>query len=182
MNAIRIRRARVEDAAGIAKVHVQSWNETYPGIIPQDIIDGMSVEAKCAEWAINLLEGPPHHRFTFVAVDPEDSVVGFAAGGALRKNLFAGDESLQKSLEAYDGELQAIYMLRDFHGRGLGRRLFSEVSNELVRRGHRNLLVRVLKDNPTRGFYERMGGTLVGMNRIKIGEWLEELIYGWEKL
>lgn len=85
-----VRRASVDDAAAIAKVHIQSWKETYPGIIPQDIIDAMSLDGKTNDWSVNLLEGPPHHRFTFVAENSENKVIGFASGGALRRNLFLG--------------------------------------------------------------------------------------------
>jgi GNAT superfamily N-acetyltransferase len=178
----RVRRARVEDAGAIAQVHIQSWKETYPGIIPQDIIDAMALDAKTKDWSVNLLEGPPHYRFTFVAEDSSQKVVGFASGGALRKSLFSGEDSLREQVERFEGELQSIYLLKNFQGQGLGRQLFSAVAKELKKLGHKNMLVRVLKDNATRGFYERMGGVPVAANKIKIGIWLEETVYGWERI
>jgi hypothetical protein len=39
----------------------------------------------------------------------------------------------------------------------------------------------VLADNPTRGFYEALGGRLLGEQPIQIGnDSLAEVAYGWE--
>ena len=41
----------------------------------------------------------------------------------------------------------------------------------------------VLKDYPSRGFYEHLGGILVGEQPIEVGErQYIELAYGWPKL
>src|SRR5205809_105170 len=37
-----IRPARVEDAAGIAKVHIDSWRTTYKGMVPDEHLAGLS--------------------------------------------------------------------------------------------------------------------------------------------
>lgn len=36
---IRVRRATPADAAGMAKVHVESWRETYRGVMSDDVLD-----------------------------------------------------------------------------------------------------------------------------------------------
>jgi len=40
-----IRRARADDAAGIAQVHVASWRSTYPGMVPDSYLLGLSTDA-----------------------------------------------------------------------------------------------------------------------------------------
>ena len=40
MTGIAIRRARAGDARAVARVHVESWRTTYPGIIPDRVIVG----------------------------------------------------------------------------------------------------------------------------------------------
>ena len=45
-----IRRARAEDAAGIAQVHVASWRSTYPGMVPDSYLIGLSTEAYAERW------------------------------------------------------------------------------------------------------------------------------------
>lgn len=39
---MHIRKAAVEDAAAIAKVHVDSWRTTYKGIMPSDYLNSLS--------------------------------------------------------------------------------------------------------------------------------------------
>lgn len=43
---MKIRRAKLDDAQGIAKVHVNSWRTTYKDIIPNDFLDNLSVEQR----------------------------------------------------------------------------------------------------------------------------------------
>jgi hypothetical protein len=38
MASITVRQARVRDAKARARVHVQSWQETYRGLIPDEIL------------------------------------------------------------------------------------------------------------------------------------------------
>ena len=52
-DALVIRRARPVDAAEIARVQVQSWRETYAGIIPQPYLDQLSVPAHERQWRQN---------------------------------------------------------------------------------------------------------------------------------
>jgi len=41
-----IRKAKLDDATGIAKVHVDSWRTTYKGIIPDDFLNNLSYEQR----------------------------------------------------------------------------------------------------------------------------------------
>jgi hypothetical protein len=45
-----IREASIEDAAAIADLHVRSWQAAYRGIVPDVILDGLSVEARRNFW------------------------------------------------------------------------------------------------------------------------------------
>ncbi|MCB5266486.1 MAG: hypothetical protein LHW46_00045 [Candidatus Cloacimonetes bacterium] len=36
---MNIRSVKAEDLEGIAACHIQSWRETYPGIMPQEKLD-----------------------------------------------------------------------------------------------------------------------------------------------
>jgi hypothetical protein len=46
----RIRRAMPGDARGIARVHVETWRSAYAGILPDQVIEQMSVDDKAAAW------------------------------------------------------------------------------------------------------------------------------------
>jgi hypothetical protein len=41
---ITFREANITDVLAVAKVHIQSWRESFAGIVPQTYLDKMSVE------------------------------------------------------------------------------------------------------------------------------------------
>lgn len=141
---MRIVAARVEDARAIAEVHVASWRATYAGLIPDRVLDSLTVAERTALWQRVLAPGS---GWVIVARDG-DRVVGFVSGGAARD----GDA------EARDGEILALYLLPEYHRRGIGRHLFAAACRRLAADGFRSLRLWVLAGNPTRGFYRRLGG------------------------
>src|SRR3979409_2597882 len=98
-----VRPARLDDAAGIARVSVASWRSTYPGMVPQGFLDSMDEVAFAARWS-DRLRHEGSSRTSFVA-EEGGQVVGFATGGAERE----GDSH-------YQGELYAIYLLDEWQG------------------------------------------------------------------
>ena len=36
---MNVRPARPEDARRIAEIHVETWRATYPGVVPQEVLD-----------------------------------------------------------------------------------------------------------------------------------------------
>lgn len=169
---MEIREAKPSDALGIARVRVDSWRTTYRGIIAQEYLDALSYKAKEEQWAGILTdaesEGTEGKRFTLVA-EEENKVIGFASGGEER----SGDQ-------VYRGELYAIYLLREWQRKGIGRLLFEKSVQILIRDGFDSILVWVLSKNPSRSFYESLGGALVRTRPITIGGTVfEEAAYGW---
>lgn len=166
---VKIRTAKPQDAERIAWVHLESWKTTYPGIIPQAYIDGLKVENGIRNWQERLAQdGGP---MVFVAEDTA-GIFGFAAGGAM-----------VHPVEGFDGELGAIYLLASHQKRGAGAALVRHVAGALRERRFQSMVVWVLKENPSRGFYERMGGVLVGEQGIEIGGvTLPEVAYGWREI
>ncbi len=171
---IQIREARSEDARGIAEVHVASWRTTYRGIVPDEHLARLSVEQRAQRWMETLALGI---EIVYVAEDETDvgegRIVGFASGGAERDG----------EAPDYDGELYAVYILQEYHGQGIGQRLVRAVAERLAASGFNAMLVWVLATNPSRGFYERLGGQFVGEKAIEIGGVsLSEVAYGWRDI
>ncbi|GMA34908.1 GNAT family N-acetyltransferase [Demequina litorisediminis] len=72
-----IRRATVADAPEIARMHVQSWRETYADAVPAAVLAGLDLEARVERWeGILAREGSTTHVATAA-----DAVVGFANAG-----------------------------------------------------------------------------------------------------
>ena len=161
-----IREALLEDVESIADVHVESWFETYRGIIPDSYLSKLSKSQKQEMWekVISMDEGG-----LFVA-ETSNSVVGFIYVGRSREKDYG-----------HEGEVYAIYLLKGFHGKGIGRELF-EKGKEWFRQNNLNsFLLWVLKDNKTIEFYEKAGGTYL-LERLDDfdGVTLDECLYFWK--
>ncbi len=50
MDNIIVRKAKIEDATGIAEVHVLTWQCAYRGQIPDSYLDGLSIEKRTEGW------------------------------------------------------------------------------------------------------------------------------------
>jgi ribosomal protein S18 acetylase RimI-like enzyme len=164
-----VRPADVEDAAAIARVHVDTWRTAYRGLLPDDFLAALDRAGYEDRWRRTLAGGAGR---VYVAEDGRQ-VVGFASGGPER----AGEEG-------FSGELYAIYVLQESQGRGHGRRLVQAVARGLRERELPNMIVWVLGDNhQARHFYERLGGAYVRSQPITIGSaLLREVSYGWRSL
>lgn len=163
---MKFRKATEEDIAGIAKVHIESWRTTYKGIVPEQYLLDMSYAQKVKQWKKNLREST-----IYIAVDEKEEIQGFICGGAERSGNYP----------RFRGEIYAFYLLEEVQGQGFGRMLMNRfVTEELNPKGIDSLIIWVLSDNPSRFFYERLGGQLVDLKSITIaGKRLEECAYGW---
>jgi len=155
----------------MARVHVDTWRTTYPGIIAASHLANLSYDRSERLWVEHLTN--PGAEQAFVAVTPAGEVVGLASGGPLREPL-----------EQYDAELVVIYIRQAYQGGGLGRRLVTAVAQDLASRGFQSLVIWVMKDNQAaRGFYEKLSGRLAAEKPIHIGgEDLLEVAYVWPDL
>ena len=163
MNDTILRSASIDDAPGIAQVQVQSWDETYRGILPDSFIESRTYEGRLNLWTRILT----HDHFFTEVIELNGQIVGFVNGGPTRNTGQAGD-----------GEVYALYVLRSVQKRGLGRTLFDAARRTLQTMGYQSFVLTVLKDNPTTAFYERMGGDHLSDEQLSIdGAQFEEVVY-----
>jgi len=166
--AFEVRPATPADAAAIARVHIQSWKTTYPGIVPQPYIDALDEDDRRKRWRQSLEAAKDP---IFVA-ESGSAIIGFVDGGANRTPI-----------ENYDGELYALYLLQTHQRRGAGRALVQRLAQTLRSQGYRSMLVWVLEANPAVGFYRHLGAIPVTSQSIEIGGAnLPELALGWPNL
>src|SRR5262249_43973644 len=147
---VRIREAKREDAAAIARVHVVSWRSTYAGILPEDYIEKFAGDARERSWR-SILGDAARRELVCVAEDESGAIVGFASGGPARGGA-----------KDFSGELYAVYLLDAFQRRGVGRRLAGALARRLLNAGHDSMIVWVLAPNRSRGFYAALGGAFAG--------------------
>src|SRR2546422_400592 len=108
---LHIRLADDNDAAGIAAVHVASWEAAYRGLMPDHVLDALDVNERTQQWRRRLRHAD---RPTFVG----------DAGGAVRGfcNLHPAGEG--------EMEIKALYVHPDAWRQGLGRRLCERAIEE----------------------------------------------------
>lgn len=169
-----IRPAVPEDAPGITRVQVPSWQAAYKGIVPEAYLQNMLTldwqMRRIEHWTRTMTSG---EIFGSVAVDEQGAIIGFAMGG----------DSRDPGMKDYDGELYALYIGPDSQRQGVGRALFRAFVRDLVGRGYHGMLIWALRDNTNaRAFYERMGGHAVGKKIVTLGAPLMEVGYGWPDL
>ena len=156
------------DAAELARVHVRSWRETYPGILPQAALNRMSVAAHARRFRLELTRAQKGQA-TLIA-EGQEGVVGYASGAVLH-----GDG------RAADAEVFTLYVLRAAQGLGVGRALLAAQARVLRAEGAKSLMLFVLSRNDAaRGFYERLGGEAFAEVASRgWGEGLTETAYRW---
>ena len=164
-----VRPGRLGDAEAIARIEVETWRCTYGGMLPDRVLVGMSERRQVASWMHFLRRRPDDVR---VAQTAKGGVLGFGNCGAQRD-----------SAVDYGGEIYTLYILPDAQNQGLGRRILLGLFQRLIEVGHTSGLVWVVRANPARFFYERMGGKQVMHRPIPVGgQPVEAIAYGWRDL
>ncbi|MEZ5977406.1 MAG: GNAT family N-acetyltransferase [Planctomycetota bacterium] len=150
--AFRVRPARQEDAAAIARVHVATWDSAYRGLIADAVIERFDLATRTSRWEGALRESL---AATHVA-ELRDEVVAFVSEGPARDD----------DLDARTGEVWALYADRSVWGTGVGRALVEYAFDRLRERGAERCVVWVLEENRrARDFYERVGFVPDGTTR-----------------
>lgn len=153
-----IRPAVPSDADMLARIHVQAWQETYPGLLPPEEIAARDLPFRLRQWRGALACGR-----TRIRVLPD---LGFAQVGPQRDPKLA---------ESYPDELYCLYLLRKAQGQGSGRAFLTAV------RGSRPMTALVLQGN-TRActFYTASGADIIDTLPCRVGNSdAPEHVYAW---
>ena len=142
---MNVRQAVPADARSLAEIHVETWRATYPGVVPQEVLDALSVSDRQGLWE----EWIPDPRTSVFVAERDDEVVGFVSVGPCFTTPGIG-------------ELYAIYVLPSDHGAGTGQALMDAAVETLAQRWD-DAILWVATENPrARRFYERNGWVVDG--------------------
>jgi len=139
--AFHLRDASEADIPALARLHVQTFNETHRGGRP----GGPSYELRERQWR-EAFERQDDSWFCYVIEDGGAELVGFAKG-----------TPHDGGVPGYAGELNKIYLLRRVQRQGLGRLLLCAVARRFIDRGVTSMLLFGDAENPSNGFYEALG-------------------------
>ncbi len=167
---ITVRPARPDDAASVARVYIESWHDTYAGVLPTQLLCAMTPGGQSARWQATIRARAREH--VLVAEHEEFRLVGMTSFGPSRDGA-AG----------YDGEIYTLYVDPSFFDRGVGKALVRGAFDSLRRRGYSSCIIWAHTANPARFFYEALGGRLVAERTARLmGGAVPETAFGWRKL
>ena len=136
-----IREATSEDIHDLALLHVRTWSETYGA-------NGPRFGVRVFQWQ-ELFKAPNRDWFVMVIESPAAELVGFAKAQPYRHD---------GALSEFHGELNKLYILREYQRLGLGRKLMVHVALGLLDMDIKNMVLFGIPQNPSCSFHEALGG------------------------
>ena len=139
---MRVRIASREDADIVGKVHSDAWKSAYRGIFSDEYIDIDTASKRRNEF----LDSVQDDTCTYFLLEESDQAAGIVKTHKSNSTL----------------EIESIYILSEFRGKGLGRQFIDFIKEE--RAG--NIFLWVLEANTNaRRFYEKNGFVPTGDTR-----------------
>ena len=169
-DGLRIERVRPADAGALARVYVETWRAAYAGLVPDRVLIAMQEsvhEKRFAGWIGRQTD----REFILAARAPGPGVVGLCSAGRAR----GGPKT--------DGEIYLLYVDQDWQNRGVGRSLLCAALRGLRAGGYSRAMLWVLSGNPSRFFYEAVGGVRTAERTERLWSTdLKETGYIWSDL
>ena len=139
---LQFRPAEARDAAVIGALRREIWGTTYRGIYPDEVIDRFDAAGHLRRDQARIADP----AFRVWVIQDGERPIGY---------LY---------LEHRTGvHIQSLYVLREYQGRGIGRAAFGLIRDCCRELGLETFTCNCNEHNaPARGFYERMGGVLIG--------------------
>jgi GNAT superfamily N-acetyltransferase len=140
---ITVRPARLDDVPGIARVHVESWRETYRGLFPDEMLDDPGfIDRRERFWTRALSSDRPESAARIATAVSDGQIVGVAMASVPE------DEDAACAQQLY-----VLYTYTAVHGTGVGSALLDAVLDP-----DRSAALWVADPNPrAQAFYRKHG-------------------------
>lgn len=166
---ISVRRAALSDAELLTTLGALTFSETFAA---ENTPDDMAAYIASAFSRARLSEELADSQATFWVAEVEGAAAGYAKLCAgIAPACVIGESPL---------ELARLYVLRRWHGRGVGQTLMRRCVDEARRTGHRTMWLGVWERNRrAQAFYRKWGFRVVGEHVFQLGsdaqlDWLME--------
>jgi GNAT superfamily N-acetyltransferase len=167
MNAT-IRPATDDDADALAEIHVAAWEASYRGILPDEEFAKRPIERRRIQWR-EWLENDEH--VVLVACAENGSILGFA-----------GARLLDPPVGGFESYLATLYLRPDCKRRGVGTMLLHAIAREVLALGAKTMVLRTLRLNPARAFYEKHGARLLPDGIDVDAGHFDDVVYAFDDL
>jgi ribosomal protein S18 acetylase RimI-like enzyme len=145
---------------------VGNWADTYGALLDRKVLGPFldrEVQLEDLRQAVGLSE-----TLLLVAVDGADAIGGFALTYMAREP---------------EPWLESLHVLIEFRGHGMGTQLMQSTAAHLHARGYDGMRLGVIAGNDAAArFYERLGGSLIGLEPVSWAEGAMHQVYRWSSL
>jgi ribosomal protein S18 acetylase RimI-like enzyme len=161
-----IREATEGDLEAVSKIKVRSWAETYGPLLDPEVLSPFLDQP--AQLATLRKQLPEPKTLLLVAHDRSGVVVAFAL-----THLANDPEPL----------LESLHVASQVQGHGVGTVLMRATALGLKGRGYDTMRLGVIVGNTTAArFYDRLGGTLIGVEPVSWAAGVSHMVYRWPDL
>jgi len=158
---LKIRRGTVEDADALAPLAIEIFNDAFaanPLNKPEDMRDYIAAAFSLDQTRRELAAAD----LIFFIAEVENRMIGYAK---LREHSTEDCVSDKNPIE-----LGRLYVLKDFHGRGIAGKLMDECFGYALEKNYRTMWLGVWEHNHrAQRFYEKLGFVKVGSHVFQLG-------------
>ncbi|WP_216659670.1 GNAT family N-acetyltransferase [Paenarthrobacter sp. CM16] len=148
-----VRRADPADAPGMAKVHVDTWRETYRGLMSDSELDDPGLLEWREKFWTAALTDPRYEKNNVAVALHDDKLIGIAMSGP------------SSDIPEEPQELYVLYAYASSHGSGVGAALLNEVISPAA-----SAVLWVADPNPrAQAFYRKNGFVADGAEKVEDG-------------
>ncbi len=162
--------AKFDDLKDLARLHAESWRESYRGIFSDEFLDNDVWCEREQSWSCRL-SSPKYNQHVLIATD-NNIICGFICA--------FGHESTK-----WGTLIDNLHVSKEYKGKGIGKKLMHLVAlwaDESF--DHKGVYLEVLEDNlDARQFYQNIGAKHQETNLWKppgTNEQVVDLLYVWD--
>jgi ribosomal protein S18 acetylase RimI-like enzyme len=161
-----VRDATAEDLERVTEIKVRNWADTYGSILePAVLRPFLDRDAQLAELREKFAQSG---TLLLIAEDGSGDMTGFAI-------TYLDDEP--------EPWLESLHVLREFRGTGIGALLMRRTAERLIASGYSSMRLGVISGNVAASrFYDRLGGTMIGLESVSWAEGVAHEVYRWADL
>jgi ribosomal protein S18 acetylase RimI-like enzyme len=158
-----VREATESDLPSVAHIKVESWRDTYTGLVPPDTLARFLDEPSQLDYVRAAAARPG--TLILVAVEDRGDVIGF---------------SLTYTDRQPDPWLESLHVLAAHRSNGAGATLMRATASRLAALGHRTMQLGVVAGNDrAMRFYERLGAQRTGREPATWAPAVQHEIFRW---
>ena len=168
---IIVRKGNIDDLEQIIYVNRKTWKTTYQNIIDKDFLENLSLTVSNEELENKKQEIKMGKAHYIVALD-DNNVIGMLK---FKKSNYNEYENT--------AEIQALYILKDYQNKGIGKKMVSMAINEMKKQKYKNLIIGCIEKNPSNEFYKKIGGKYIGKREFLLNnKTYQENVYLYENI